>query len=573
MKNNIIVLLIIIFGSHISLKLYAQCNFTVQITKNDVDCYGNATGSAKAIPIGAVSPVKYLWSSGDTTAEAQGLTAQTYFVKVSDDTGCELLEFIEITQPEALKANAVIKDVECYGENTGAISTAPQGGTSPYRYSWSTGETTGAIQNLYAGNYTLLLTDANFCVLNENLTVKQSSEIIIQEDIIDCRAFGYSDGIIEISVSGGQIPYTYQWKKNNTLIDTLQDLYNVSAGIYDLRLTDNLNCQIDKQYIVNEPDKLEANFSIKNPSCNDSEDGAIDLHVKGGVAPYRFIWSKSEVVLSDTTEDLQNLSEGMYRVLITDNNLITIQADTVLVAPNPMVLSLTPTDANCFDSLSGSVKLDLTGGTMPYTFKWSNEATTQNIQNVHAGEYSVLIFDSKGCSLIGKTKVEEPTEIQIISEKRDVTCKDQSDGFVDITVSGGIPPYTYSWSTGSTEEDAENLPGGEYSVTVRDAHNCPMNESYSISVPDIICIWIPSAFTPNGDGINDSWEIRNNFLYPELQVWVFNAEGVEVFHSLKYEQPWDGTRNGYNLPAGTYYYVVDPLNGDEPFKGTVTLVR
>ena len=573
MKKMRLYIFILLFAG-VFIKLHgAPCNFTVTVVKEDVDCYGNSTGSATAIVAGDTGPYTYYWSTGETTATIENLPAETYFVKVTDKTGCEIIEFIQITQPEKLELTSLIEHVECHGENSGKIEVSFTGGVGEYSYYWSNGAETQVNDSIYAGTYYLEVYDENFCTRNDTFTVNEPEALSATHVVRDVRGYGLSDGAINISVDGGTKPYRYQWDTNGVVVDTLEDIYNLKAGDYHVVVTDFNGCVLENTITVTQPPPLAAGFEVTDVNCKNGSDGAINLTVTGGVPPYSYVWANSEIVLNQTTQDIDNLEKDHYYVTITDDNGITLEADTFVDEPTPIKVNIEPFDAMCYDSADGYALVTVSGGMDPYTYLWSNGSTQKDLLDVQAGEYSVLIVDQNGCSLRAETEIGQPDEIVIDEKLTNVTCKDQSDGEIKLSVKGGIPPYNYTWSNGDNTRNVDELPGGSYTVTVTDQHNCPMRETMYISVPDYACIEIPNAFTPNGDNMNDAWEIKNYFLYPELTVKVFNSSGAIIFESKGYDNPWDGKYNGNDMPSGTYYYIVNPRNGDKPFTGTVTIVR
>jgi gliding motility-associated-like protein len=572
MKNKIYILIGLFIGIALQ-SAGAPCNFTVTIEKQDVDCYGNATGYAKAIVTGNTGPYTFHWSNGKTTQTIDNLPAETYFVKVTDSKGCEIIEFVQITQPEKIVMTSETDHVKCYSEKTGSIEVEVTGGTGEYSYLWSNGAEEAVNDPLYAGTYYLTVQDANFCSLRDTFTITQPEPLSETHVVRHVRGYGLSDGAIDISVDGGTKPYEYRWDTTGILVDSTEDIYDIPANDYMVHITDKQDCKMESTITVNQPPPLKATMEVTDVNCKLGTDGSIDLTVTGGVPPYSYVWANSEKILKKTTQDVKGLKKERYSVTITDSKDITLEKDTVVKEPTSIKANIEPFDAMCYDSADGYALLTVSGGIEPYSYLWSNASKKQDLKNVKAGSYSVLILDKNGCSLKANTQINQPEEIIIDESVTHVTCKDQSDGEAELSVSGGIPPYSYNWSNGETTKDVEDLPGGDYTVTVRDDHNCPMQKTMNINVPEILCIKIPSAFTPNGDNINDKWEIRNYFLYPGITVKVFNRRGLMIFSSKGYEKSWDGKYNGNDVPSGTYYYIVNPNNGDKPFTGTVTIVR
>jgi gliding motility-associated-like protein len=327
--------------------------------------------------------------------------------------------------------------------------------------------------------------------------------------------------------------------------------------------------------VVDQPNAIEASFEITNVLCKDGADGAITVTVTGGQPPYNYKWSNSSIVLNQTGSHISNLSADTYSLKITDSNGVSLtESGLEVVQPTQILASLTSEKPSCSDSNDGEIELSVSGGTGTYTFLWDyNNLTTQNIDGLPAGDYSVRIVDENGCSITAKTTVEQPLPLEISATIKPITCEDQSDGEITLTVWGGASGYEFNWSNGATTQDVEDLSDGTYTVTVTDANNCQLVEEFNIEPGVGNCISIPNAFTPNGDNINDTWEIMNSHLYPSMTVKVFSKEGSVVFDSNGYDTNWDGMHNDRALPSGTYYYIVDFKNGDKPYTGSITIVR
>lgn len=550
-----------------------SCSFSVTTHPEHVKCHGMATGSI-TLSISPSGDYGYLWSTGETSATIQNLEAATYFVKVSDKTGCESIHFITIDEPPALTTTENVSHPVCYNENSGSIEIFVSGGVSPYSYSWNNNIETASNKDLYSGNYECIITDANFCTKTNSYELVQPDKITTIAEIYSVRGYGLSDGSINISCSGGVHPYQYNWSNGEGYTASTEDIYNIPSADYSLQITDSKNCTYDTSIFISQPPLLEMGSSvITNVFCNAFSDGAIDVTIKGGVPPYKYIWANTEIILTEDSPNISNLAMGDYYLEVIDNNGITLRDSFYVDEPNSIVASIQTTEAFCFDSLNGSAKLTVSGGVPPFSFLWSNGKTTQDIENVHAGTYEVEIVDSKGCFRRVSTEIDQPDSIEINTSVVHLTCKDHHNGQVLTDVTGGIPPYIYQWSNGETGYYIENLDMGTYSVSVTDDHGCPMTDSETVLRPVNGCIEIPNAFTPNGDNINDTWVIKNSYLYSEIEVIIFNNEGYPVFEGNGYEEEWDGKFNNNDVASGTYYYIVNLHNGDPVYKGIVTIVR
>ena len=166
----------------------------------------------------------------------------------------------------------------------------------------------------------------------------------------------------------------------------------------------------------------------------------------GGTAPYSYAWSNKV-----TTEDMMGLTAGTYNVTVTDAHGCTATTSATVTEPTAISTSATTTDVSCNGAANGSVDLTVTGGTSPYTYTWSNSATTQDMTGLSAGKYDVTVTDAHGCTANASVTLTEPTSLSASATAGNVSCNGGSDGSVDLTVTGGTAPYTYAWSNGATE--------------------------------------------------------------------------------------------------------------------------
>jgi gliding motility-associated-like protein len=240
----------------------------------------------------------------------------------------------------------------------------------------------------------------------------------------------------------------------------------------------------------------------------------------------------------------------------------------------PLQVDIFPLPGQCNGQATGSLDLKTQGGTPPYAFAWSTGQTAEDLSAVPAGKYEVTVTDAEGCQNANKTLLVEPPPISITLSERNVSCADGADGKIAITrIRDGVAPYEILWSTGASGESIENLVEGVYSVRVTDAAGCASTREVDVFKNEDACLFIPNAFSPNGDGTNDTWNIRHMDLYADAEVRVFNKWGSVVFESRGYAKPWDGTYHGKILEPATYYYFVDLRNGDPIYEGFLMILR
>ena len=296
--------------------------------------------------------------------------------------------------------------VSCNGASDGTLEAIIVGGQPPYSFQWSTGAYTKTITNLAAGTYSISVIDAAQDTITKSYTLIASEALTGSLDVstygggFNVSAQGAADGWITAVIGGGATPYTYQWS-NGAETETNHDL---PSGSYSVIVRDVNQCQLQLSTSLTQPTPLHI-VSITSPlhngynlSCKSSDDGAIDLTVSGGVAPYTYQWSNGNF-----TQDLADLEAGEYTVLVKDLNGVGVTASITLTQPGSIEVDLTaPTYPNghhttCYNCSNGSVTTTVTGGVMPYTYSWNTGQNTQNLSNLMAGTYSVLVTDANGC--------------------------------------------------------------------------------------------------------------------------------------------------------------------------------
>ncbi|MEL6846533.1 MAG: SprB repeat-containing protein, partial [Bacteroidota bacterium] len=325
----------------------------------------------------------------------------------------------------------------------------PNGST----YLWSNGTTGQQTTIANSGTYWVQVSNGS-CTSSDTINVNflcQGFASGVSGTNIDC--FGSQNGSIDLTVVGGAPSYTYSWSTG----DTVQDLNNLSAGVYSVDLSDQNGCTRQHTLTITEPAPLQINVSPIDLLCNGSPTGSIDLSVSGGTQGYTFSWSNGV-----TTEDLSNIPAGTYSVQIADANNCVDSISQTISEPSPIVVGITPSPTLCFGEANGSINLNVSGGTPAYRFVWSNGDTTQNISNLLAGVYAVIITDANNCpTSISDTIVNAPP-IGISLSSTDASCANVDDGSIDLMVAGGIPPYNFLWSNGDTTEDLNSLGAGNF---------------------------------------------------------------------------------------------------------------
>ncbi|MEO1434344.1 MAG: hypothetical protein AAFV80_02325, partial [Bacteroidota bacterium] len=416
-----------------------------------ISCNGICEGAVAITPFGGQMPYTYQWDDPamQTTATATGLCAGSYFVSLSDADGCLAVENVIITEPDLLVATAMEdQGVLCFGDSNGQSTISLSGGTLPYTFLWDNAETVNPAMALSPGLHVVTITDANACSTTADVTIGEPLDLSLTlTGDTDFNGFsvscnGASDGAISSLPSGGTLPYTFLWNTS----ETTASLTGLAAGTYVLSLTDANGCMVNDQIDLTEPMPLTAASTGAALLCFADADGNIDLSVGGGVLPYTYLWDNG----AGTDEDPSSLMVGDYTVTITDNNGCTIESSASITEPTELMASATGEALLCFGDSDGNIELNVSGGTLPYTYSWDNGAgTDEDPIGLPVGDYAVTVTDNNGCTTESSASITEPTELMASATGEALLCFGDSDGDIDLTVSGGTLPYTYSWDNGA----------------------------------------------------------------------------------------------------------------------------
>ncbi|GAB5522560.1 MAG: hypothetical protein Roseis2KO_04320 [Roseivirga sp.] len=320
-------------------------------------------------------------------------------------------------------------------------------------------------------------------------------------------------------------------------------------------------------------------FIITQVSCFNGSDGAINLTNYTGATPFTLTWNSGGLG-SPGTNNLSGLPAGNYSVDIDANGCI-INVPFSITEPTELTGTMEAFDALCFGESTGRATANVTGGTGSYRYVWSNgtSGTDNTLTGLAMGSYSVDVLDENDCVLTLNFVISEPPLLvidEILSTL--VSCPEGSDGTLEAIVSGGTAPYSYSWETSQDQTTlATGFPRGSYQVTVTDANGCIVTGTQEVeeATPKI---YLPTAFSPNGDGTNDTFG-PSTFCPFDFRMIVYNKWGSPVFSTRSTGNRWSGTLGGKDAPIGKYTYIAAwsiEVNGElisEERKGVIRLVR
>ncbi|MCB9000949.1 MAG: T9SS type A sorting domain-containing protein [Bacteroidales bacterium] len=457
------------------------------------------------------------------------------------------------------------KNASCSGGADGELTVTPYFGTPPYTYSWTLNgspyaATDSTITNLSAGNYQVTVTDNNSNVSTVSYTVIQPAAISISATQTNASCYNSMDGAIDITTSGGTIPYSYFWTTSDGCghnINT-EDQTGLSAGTYQVEVTDNNGCTSSESYTLTQPSQIQINGSVTNISGAGSN-GAVDITVTGGSGTYsNYSWIYEDTEIA-TSEDITGItSGGDYKIVVTDNTFCK-DSNTFAVLDERVFHGWVSSQTNisCNGGSNGSATISYAENIGAVTISWSSGETTFTISGKPAGTYTATLTDdlrtgdtSDDVTDIVTVTLTEPNQpLNGAITAYNTSCYGGNDGMLDLTPSGGTLPYSYSWNTSpiKTTQDINELLANDYTVTITDANGCTKDVLGTVSQPNEISFSFlstqPSCY---------------NSATGELSV-----DGL-IGGTAPYEYLWSNTLTTStisNIKGGNYWLKVTDSNG------------
>jgi hypothetical protein len=502
-------------------------------------CNGDNNGVLSAIGFGGTAPYTYSWSTGATTASISGLSAGVYTVTLTDASAYTASSSYTITEPTALISMVNIdSNVLCNGGNNAGATATVTGGTAPYVYAWSTTATTASITGIAAGTYTVTITDSNGCTSTANDSVSEPMALmamITVDSNVSCNSG--SDAGLTVMATGGTPGYAYTW--NNAL--TAASITGLSAGVYEVTITDTNNCMVSVTDTTTEPTALSIGLTMDaSVACFGASDGAASAVVAGGTMPYVYAWSNGDITLST-----MGLAAGTYSIVATDSNGCMIMDSIMIAGPASAMTVVVNETAGivCDGDATGALEATANGGWGVYSFEWNTTATNASISGLTEGSYTVNVTDSLGCLETASESIVHQFELPVVNLGADTTiCNDAS-----IELNAGNDGAAYAWSTTESAQTIVVSDSGSYSVVVTDANGCAGSDEIVISLDDCT-------------GINELGTELSLMVYPNPSRGVFQIES-----------------NGFNLNESTVTIidlrgnVVSTIRPQGAVRETITL--
>jgi gliding motility-associated-like protein len=435
-----------------------------------------------------IPDASYIFTWDGTTQNTQAITnvpSNTYTVTITDGNGCTAEASGTLSQPAAVSAPPITgTDASCIGVADGSAAITASGGTGILTYNWDTtpAQITATATNLEPGTYNVTVEDENGCTYTDGVTIGATTVLTAAAAATDITCNGANDGSITITPAvvgvdnGG---YAFTWTPNVGAGATLNSL---AVNTYTVLVTDANGCTAITQEDIVEPTALSVNTNVTHESCNIGNDGSVATSVSGGTplvtGDYNYTWSNIEV-----TSAIIALSGGAYTVTVTDANNCTVVITEVVNSPNgPTIVDITPTNVSCATSTNGSITVTALPGNAPITtYAWSTTPiqNTATATNLSPGDYTVTVTDDGGCFTTETSTVAAPPALIEVTPAVTTTpfCLGGGEGTITLDIAGGVEPYNYDWSNGSTGpvfSTLTNLIADTYTVTVIDANLCEL---------------------------------------------------------------------------------------------------
>ncbi|NSW45989.1 MAG: gliding motility-associated C-terminal domain-containing protein, partial [Bacteroidales bacterium] len=544
---------------------------------SQVSCNNAADGYITINAQGGTGAYSYSLNGG--TAQSSntfsGLTAGTYSVVVSDANGCSYtLNNILISNPSQLTATAnASSQVSCNNAADGYITITAQGGTGAYSYSLNggTAQSSNTFTGLTAGTFTVVVSDANGCSFNvSNIIIANPSQLTATANVssqVSCN--NAADGYITITAQGGTGAYSYSL--NGGAAQSSNTFSGLTAGTYSVVVSDANGCSNQIFVNLNNPEPLNVTY---HTYCKTGHVG-IEILANGGNGVYQYSINGGSTYSSEHIFDNLPINDTLQLVVTDGNNCMSATYEVPVVNLNTLSANVSILNQNlCFNSNDASVAINAQGGVPPYSYYLNNQPLNNNIvSQLSSGNYEVYIHDSNGCPFYTSFEITQATPISVeIVNMVNPDCYLNSYGQAQISVQGGTPPYQITWSNGDSGFESNLLSPGINQIWVKDLNGCEIEKSLNVQMNTVVVLpSINNVFTPNGDGINETWEIDNLEQFKENELFIYNRWGNEVYTTKNYSNNW----NGSDLNEGTYFYILKLKVCDEwqEYSGYITILR
>jgi gliding motility-associated-like protein len=568
-------------------------NITASTT--NVPCFNDNIGTINVTPAPHVLALSYLWSNGAVTQDLANLGPGTYTVTVSNSI-CQTIETYDITGPPPFVIEDSMTLATCNGGTDGALYLDVSGAVpfwnGGYLYDWGLGfQASPQSLNLPIGLYAVTIRDSIGCEVDLNLEVREL-ELLLDpgaSTLVNPSCYGFANGSISLGVGNGLGPFAYDWGPVNNFVLNDNFRNNLTAGDYIIRFRDANFCfGLDTISLV-QPDSLQiVLLDSVDIRCFGEDNGQAIPVVIGGTYPYAYLWSDP---LAQTDSLAVNLEPGPIALTVTDaNGCIAIDTTTIIEPPLLEILAVYPNNALCYGETNGGIGVWATGGTPAYQYGIVGGTLGPDtlIANIGFGVYDVQVVDSRGCETTWENVfIDQPFQLIVDAGlDRTINLGDTTELYANVN-SAWVSQYSWTPITGlfcpnCKITGARPVQSTTYTVLVTDDFGCTATDDVTISVDVVRPVFIPNAFTPNVDGLNDTFHpFGGSSVLRVNQMAIFDRWGELVYRADNFgindpSSGWDGTFNGKVMNAGVFVYLIEIefIDGvKQSYQGDVNLIR
>lgn len=539
------------------------------LTLVDIDCYEANTGEISIDPTGGLAPFTFGWTGPNGFASNQSaisnLTVGDYTLTLTDFDNCyRIYPFTLIEGNEVLVNVLSTTDAKCFYSADGIVEISHTGGNNT-----SVGIITDNASNqlsntditntLSSGNYFAYAEDNLGCTsISVPFSIGAPTDISVDPldvDFVEC--FGEDDGKIQISLSGGTLPYTgFSWTGPNGYTNGSQNIYSLFAGNYTVTATDANGCTKNESFVVGESSDITISSSlIEYVKCKGDNSGAITPLVSGGTPPYgNYSWVGTGGFVSNTLA-INNLFEGEYTLTLEDDFECEKEYTFNIFEPDSLLQFSVISLPSCLIEPTGQAIVDIIGGVPSYSVDWFGA----NPGALSSGLNYVQVTDDANCSIVDSFMVDllpQPTADFAI------------DSIVKLNtpirlLNNSVDEISWNWNFGNQNFSIDDSPiafyemEGNYSISLEvfNAEGCSDTISKKVSVINSLVLFVPNSFTPNGDMKNDIFRV-SCLNYLEFELNIYNAYGNNLFNTTNPNEGWDGTFNGQAIQEGAYVVTI-----------------
>ncbi|MFK8054737.1 MAG: choice-of-anchor L domain-containing protein [Saprospiraceae bacterium] len=446
-----------------------------------------ATASAVS-PAGG--PYTYAWTGG-LTGDVQSFSSSgTYYVTITDNAMCPALDSAVIVVPDVLAATYSVTNISCAGEDDAVLSISANHGTGTIEYGLNgVYGTTTTFTALAPNSYVLSARDALGCVVDTTIVITDPVQMTLTIGKRDIGCNGDSDGKAWVEVFDNRGPVTYSWSGSTEASDTLRNLF---PGKVYITVTDSAGCSVLDSVELFEAGLLTATMTPDSVKCFGESTGSLQVNTLGGRGPYSFAWSTG---VTTTDSLLSGLPQGAYSVVVSDSEGCSFGVNATIGMPALLRVSHTAQPVTCAGTSTGAINLNVTGGTGPYRFAWSDSSTDEDRAALASGTYDVVVTDANDCTIAYQVILQDPGVLTVGFATTNVSCFGYNDGSITSTPNGGLSPYVYAWTGPNGYSffgpNPQQLVAGDYMLNFRDNYGCSILDTITITEPDAVILTIP----------------------------------------------------------------------------------